>query len=183
MGPPPSSPAVPPSPRLDKITHEELVARLNVALDSGDADNAVVLAKQIANRRGQMNKKQKVLDCVDSALLVRDTVLDNLNNGLFADMKKSMFKNNPDMLAKTRELLGQWQSRLKLFDHRLMSQIEALDSAKLSDQLDDDQTQAKKRETRSQVSELLDKVKSILGLLNNSQELLDVVTTGIGDNV
>ena len=81
----------------------------------------------------------------------------------------------------------------------LCRQIEALDSAKLSDQLDDDQTQAKKRETRSQVSELLDKVKSvrtgctctqwllvleqILGLLNNSQELLDVVTTGIGDNV
>ena len=37
---------------------------------------------------GQMNKRQKVMDCVDSARLVRDTVLDNLNNGLFADMKQ-----------------------------------------------------------------------------------------------
>jgi len=125
-----------------------------------------------------MNKRQKVMDCVDSARLVRDTVLDNLNNGLFADMKQSMYKNNPTMLNKTQELLGSWRGRLKLFDHKLMSQIEALDTSN-SDSTMDEETHARKKSALHQLHQLLDRVKQILALMNNSMELLDVVSHGI----
>jgi len=168
----------PTSSSLTAITHEELVVRLNVALDAGDAENAVSLAAQIANRRGQMNKKQKVMDYVQSAKLVRQTVLDNLNEGLFADMKKSLFRDSEVMLQKTHEIIHSWQSRMKRFDHRLMSQIELLDGLP-ADACSDNETFEQKSETSQQLHDLLNRVKEILRLLNGSKELLNVVHNGM----